>query len=258
MRKNLTYVQEGAPDFMRMLTGQSASSAANNDPRNPYRKPIGIEAKFQSDQPDDDEDDDETAHDILNEREEERPTVVVLKDGKHLDERQVKNILNNLPAGLSEAEIEKRLASALESNNTANKETQEEEESEDDQVPIDAHGKILFRRPKGSKPKSTSSSTTSSSTKSDKSITSTASKKNFENALLAEAEAKVQALKKTQQSGSTSSAGAGAGASEGSKRKASDNTSKDSKDSSSTTNTPKKKKLQKKTTTSLLSFNDDE
>ncbi|KAK3844073.1 MAG: hypothetical protein J3R72DRAFT_439726 [Linnemannia gamsii] len=264
MRKNLTYVQEGAPDFMRMLTGQSASSAANNDPRNPYRKPIGIEAKFQSDQPGDDEDDDETAHDILNEREEERPTVVVLKDGKHLDERQVKNILNNLPAGLSEAEIEKRLASALETNNAANKESQEEEEeSEDDQVPIDANGKILFRRPKGSKPKSTSSSITSSSTKSDKSITSTASKKNFENTILAEAEAKVNALKKNQQSGSNSStevgagAEAGTGASEGSKRKANDNNSKDSRDSSNTS-APKKKKLQKKTTTSLLSFNDDE
>lgn len=83
---------------MRMLTGQSASSAANNDPRNPYRKPLGIDAKFQSEHPSDD--DDETAHDILNEREEERPTVVVLKESKHLDERQVKNILNNLPPGI--------------------------------------------------------------------------------------------------------------------------------------------------------------
>lgn len=95
MRKNLAYVQEGKPDFMKMLTGQS-EEAANKDPRNPYRKPIGIEAKFQHEEQDDD---DETAHDILNEREEERPTVVVLKDGKHLDERQVKNILKNLPAG---------------------------------------------------------------------------------------------------------------------------------------------------------------
>jgi len=91
MRKNLTYVQQG-PDFMRMLTGQSATSA-----KNPYKQPIGIEAKFQGEEEDDD---DETAHDILNEREEERPTVVVLKDGKHLDERQVKNILKNLPAGM--------------------------------------------------------------------------------------------------------------------------------------------------------------
>jgi hypothetical protein len=103
MRKNLTYVQEGAPDFMRMLTGQSASSAANNDPRNPYRKPLGIDAKFHSEHGDDD-DDDETAHDILNEREEERPTVVVLKESKHLDERQVKNILNNLPPGREKME----------------------------------------------------------------------------------------------------------------------------------------------------------
>lgn len=95
MRKNLAYVQEGKPDFMKMLTGQSAE-AANKDPRNPYRKPIGIEAKFEHENQDNDE---ETAHDILNEREEERPTVVVLKDGKHLDERQVKNILKNLPAG---------------------------------------------------------------------------------------------------------------------------------------------------------------
>lgn len=94
MRKGLTYVSQG-PDFMRMLTGQS-SNAANNDPRNPYKKPIGIEAKFQTEESDDDDD---TAHDILNEREEERPTVVVLKDGKHLDERQVRNVLKNLPPG---------------------------------------------------------------------------------------------------------------------------------------------------------------
>lgn len=81
---------------MRMLTGQSGS-AADKDPRNPYKKPIGIEAKFQTEPSDDD--DDEPAHDLLNDREEERPTVVVLKDGKHLDERQVRNILKNLPPG---------------------------------------------------------------------------------------------------------------------------------------------------------------
>ena len=96
MRKGLTYVQQG-PDFMRMLTGRSSSDAAHNDPRNPYRKPIGVDAKFQHETQSDDDDD--TAHDILNEREEERPTVVVLKDSKHLDERQVKNILKNLPPG---------------------------------------------------------------------------------------------------------------------------------------------------------------
>ncbi|KAG0059202.1 hypothetical protein BGZ90_004585 [Linnemannia elongata] len=250
MRKNLTYVQEGAPDFMRMLTGQSASSAANNDPRNPYRKPIGIDAKFQSEQPSDD--DDETAHDILNEREEERPTVVVLKESKHLDERQVKNILNNLPPGLSEAEIKKRLANALEENNSNDNSKEEEEEDEEveDQDPVDANGKILFRRPKGSKSKSSTTTTTSSSsTKSEKqSVTSSASKKNFETALLAEAEAKVQAIKK--QSGPLA-AKTGTEITEGSKRKTSSN-------DNNTSEGPKKKKQQKKRTTSLLSFNDDE
>ncbi|KAF9545446.1 hypothetical protein EC957_010976 [Mortierella hygrophila] len=251
MRKNLTYVQEGAPDFMRMLTGQSASSAANNDPRNPYRKPIGIDAKFQSEQPSDD--DDETAHDILNEREEERPTVVVLKESKHLDERQVKNILNNLPPGLSEAEIKKRLASALEENNNNDnsKEEDEEDSDEEDQDPVDANGKILFRRPKGSKSKpSTTTASPSSSTKSEKqSVNSSASKKNFETALLAEAGAKVQAIKKKQSGSST--AKVGTETTEGSKRKSNSN-------DNNTSEAPKKKKQQKKTATSLLSFNDDE
>ncbi|KAF9919484.1 hypothetical protein FBU30_010970 [Linnemannia zychae] len=244
MRKNLAYVKEGGPDFMRMLTGQS-SSAANNDPRNPYRKPIGIEAKFQSDQPSDD-DDGETAHDILNEREEERPTVVVLKDGKHLDERQVKNILNNLPAGLSQAEIEKRLASGAgvgsDSKDNKNNEYENEDEEEDGQDPIDANGKILFRKPKGVKFKSKSTATMS--------INSSASKKNFETAILAEAEAKVQALKKKQSASKSLGQGTETTTiSDSSKRKA---------DNGSGPNISKKKRPQKKNTTSLLSFNEDE
>ncbi|KAF9327405.1 hypothetical protein BG006_009274 [Podila minutissima] len=175
MRKNLTYVQQG-PDFMRMLTGQSATSA-----KNPYKKPIGIEAKFQGEEEDDE---DETAHDILNEREEERPTVVVLKDGKHLDERQVKNILKNLPAGLSEAEIKRRLAEEMAGgSNSADQETPQEESSssEDDEADY-ADGKIRYRKPKGSKPK--------------KNANSTSNKKSFEETMLAEAEAKMKALKR--------------------------------------------------------------
>ncbi|KAF9376976.1 hypothetical protein CPB97_010498 [Podila verticillata] len=175
MRKNLTYVQQG-PDFMRMLTGQSATSA-----KNPYKKPIGIEAKFQGEEEDDD---DETAHDILNEREEERPTVVVLKDGKHLDERQVKNILKNLPAGLSEAEIQKRLAEEMASgSNYADQDSapQEEESSSEDE-PDYADGKIRYRKPKGSKSK--------------KGVNSTSNKKSFEETMLTEAEAKMKALKR--------------------------------------------------------------
>ncbi|KAF9086960.1 hypothetical protein BGX29_001131 [Mortierella sp. GBA35] len=243
MRKNLTYVQEGAPDFMRMLTGQSSSSSAANDPRNPYRKPIGIEAKFQPENPSDD--DDETAHDILNDREEERPTVVVLKGGKHLDERQAKNILNNLPAGLSEAEIEKRLASGAGLDTDTNNDNEEASEfsEEEDQDPVDTNGKILFRRPKGSKPKKSNP------------VNSSASKKDFESTVLAEAEAKVQALKnkkkKTVASTTTSTTTSSSSTTNGSKRKANDRNNSEA---------PKKKKQQqqKKTTTSLLSFDDEE
>ncbi|KAG0252902.1 hypothetical protein BG011_006691 [Mortierella polycephala] len=227
LRKGLTYVQQG-PDFMRMLTGQT-SNAANNDPRNPYRKPIGIEAKFQTENQSDD--DDETAHDILNEREEERPTVVVLKDGKHLDERQVKNILKNLPLGLSDAEIQKRLAEELE-NPTSEKDKDDDEDEEDEQESVDANGKILFRKPKGSK---------SSSTKKGSS-NSVGSKKSFEEALLGEAESKVQALKRKSGSlpaGSTSS---------GKKGEVKGNSD------------PEKRKKKQKTAkpTSLLSFDDEE
>ncbi|KAF9951401.1 hypothetical protein BGZ70_001007 [Mortierella alpina] len=196
MRKGLTYVQQG-PDFMRMLTGRSSTDAANNDPRNPYRKPIGVEAKFQHETQSDDDDD--TAHDILNEREEERPTVVVLKDSKHLDERQVKNILKNLPPGLSDAEIQRRLAdetAKLESKGAARtdgEDDDDEEDEDDDQDPVDANGKILFRRPKGAKAK------TSKGAKSTFS-----SQKSFEETLLAEAESKANGLKR--KSGSSDSA----------------------------------------------------
>ncbi|KAF9179949.1 hypothetical protein BGZ51_006529 [Haplosporangium sp. Z 767] len=227
LRKGLTYVQQG-PDFMRMLTGQS-SNAANNDPRNPYRKPIGIEAKFHTENQSDD--DDETAHDILNEREEERPTVVVLKDGKHLDERQVKNILKNLPPGLSEAEIQKRLAEELENPTSDLDKEDDDNEEEDEQEPVDADGKILFRKPKGSK----SNSTKKGSSK------SVGSKKSFEEALLGEAESKVQALKR--KSGSLSAG----------------STSSGKKGEAKGSNDPEKKKKQKTAkSTSLLSFDDEE
>lgn len=100
LRQGLSYVQEGKPDFMKMLTGQSApssSSASGTSGSHPhYKKPIGIEAKFQHEE---DEDEDEDGHDLLNLREEERPTVVVLKGSKHLDERQARNVLKNLPPG---------------------------------------------------------------------------------------------------------------------------------------------------------------
>ncbi|KAF9279813.1 hypothetical protein BGZ68_007688 [Mortierella alpina] len=194
MRKGLTYVQQG-PDFMRMLTGRSSSDAAHNDPRNPYRKPIGVDAKFQHETQSDDDDD--TAHDILNEREEERPTVVVLKDSKHLDERQVKNILKNLPPGLSDAEIQRRLAdetAKLESKGNVDADGEDDEDEEDDdQDPVDADGKILFRRPKGAKAKTSKGVKSSSS-----------SKKSFEETLLAEAQSKASDLKR--KSGSSDSA----------------------------------------------------
>ncbi|KAG0199026.1 hypothetical protein BGX28_007617 [Mortierella sp. GBA30] len=225
LRKGLTYVQQG-PDFMRMLTGQS-SNAANNDPRNPYRKPIGIEAKFQTEQSDDD---DETAHDLLNEREEERPTVVVLKDGKHLDERQVKNVLKNLPPGLSEAEIQKRLSEETEKlQDTKDGDDDEEDEDEgDDQDPVDANGKILFRRPKGAKAKSK---------------TDSSKKKSFEETLLAVAQSKANALKrKSESSSGPSSSG----------EKKSEGKEKD-KDAST-----KKKKQKTVKATALLSFDDEE
>ncbi|KAF9938642.1 hypothetical protein BGZ67_010596 [Mortierella alpina] len=231
MRKGLTYVQQG-PDFMRMLTGRSSTDAANNDPRNPYRKPIGVDAKFQHDTQSDDDDD--TAHDILNEREEERPTVVVLKDSKHLDERQVKNILKNLPPGLSDAEIQRRLAdetAKLQSKGNADAEDEDnEDEEDDDQDPVDANGKILFRRPKGARTKTSKGVRSSSS-----------SKKSFEETLLAEAESKANSLKR--KPGSSDSAG-----SKVSGKKA------EGKDSDGT---PKKKK-QKTAKPLTLSFDDQE
>ncbi|KAG0079574.1 hypothetical protein BGZ93_006543 [Podila epicladia] len=221
MRKNLTYVQQG-PDFMRMLTGQSATST-----KNPYKKPIGIEAKFQGEEEDDE---DETAHDILNEREEERPTVVVLKDGKHLDERQVKNILKNLPAGLSEAEIKKRLAEEMAGGSvSADQDTPQEElsSSEDDEEEY-ADGKIRYRKPKGSKTK--------------KNANSTSSKKSFEETILAEAEAKMKALKRK------------AGVVDSEEKNKDKGGSKGKEDSS----VKKKKPKTKAVASSLLSFGDEE
>ncbi|KAG0364874.1 hypothetical protein BC939DRAFT_508603 [Gamsiella multidivaricata] len=242
MRKNLTYVQQG-PDFMRMLTGQSAD-AAYKDPRNPYKKPIGIEAKFQTDDPSDDED--ENAHDLLNEREEERPTVVVLKDGKHLDERQVRNVLKNLPPGLSDLEIQKRLAEETEKLNNGpsdDNEEEQEEEEEEDQDPVDTNGKILFRKPKGSRTKSKKES-----------ITSASSKKSFGETLLAEAEAKVNALKR--KSGASSSAKLATVVKKGDT--SSNNNSSSSGGGGGGGGGPKAKKQKSAKATSLLSFDDEE
>ncbi|KAF9416958.1 hypothetical protein BGZ94_010072 [Podila epigama] len=204
MRKGLAYVHQG-PDFMKMLTGQSATSD-----KNPYKKPIGIEAKFQTEGGDDDDDDDDTAHDILNEREEERPTVVVLKDGKHLDERQVKNILKNLPAGLSEAEIQKRLAegmtagkgkeakggasSSLSTTTAAAASSSSEDENDDTDY---ADGKVRYHRPKGSKAKSKTGSLAATDGKAG-------SKRSFEEIMLSEAQVKMKELQQTKKAGGTS------------------------------------------------------
>ncbi|KAF9168966.1 hypothetical protein BGX21_002841 [Mortierella sp. AD011] len=241
MRKGLTYVAQG-PDFMRMLTGQS-SNAANNDPRNPYKKPIGIEAKFQTEE----DDDDETAHDILNEREEERPTVVVLKDGKHLDERQVRNVLKNLPPGLSEAEIQKRLAEEMDKVDKDDGDD-DEEEDDDDQEPVDANGKILFRRPKGSKIKAKKQSNTTSSTN---------KRQTLEEIISEETAAKANALKRK--------AGAGLGPkgvnSADKKNKKEGNSNNGGSNNSSNSDSvglAKKKKKTAKSAMSLLSFDDEE
>ncbi|KAG0306443.1 hypothetical protein BGZ98_002370 [Dissophora globulifera] len=251
MRKGLTYVQEGAPDFMRMLTGRTADAAAN-DPRNPYRKPIGIEAKFQTENASDD--DDEPAHDILNEREEERPTVVVLKDGKHLDERQVRNILKNLPPGLSEADIQRHLAEEMEKLNShegvGDNEDDEEEEEDDDHDPIDANGKILFRKPKSSSKKKNSSS--SSASKKDSTATSIASLKNFEETLLGDAQARANALKRK------SGAIASASSTESTPKSGVKPSSSTSKSISGAGKGSSEKKKKQKTAVSLLSFGDDE
>ncbi|KAF9994678.1 hypothetical protein BGZ80_006808 [Entomortierella chlamydospora] len=244
MRKGLTYVAQG-PDFMRMLTGQS-SSAANNDPRNPYKKPIGIEAKFQTEEEDDD---DETAHDILNEREEERPTVVVLKDGKHLDERQVRNVLKNLPPGLSEAEIQKRLAEEMDKVDKDDGDDDEDDDDDDDQEPVDANGKILFRRPKGSKIKAKKQSNTTSSTN---------KRQTLEEIISEETAAKANALKRK--------AGAGPGpkgansADKNSKKEGNSNNGGNNNSSNSDSVGLAKKKKQKiaKSAMSLLSFDDEE
>ncbi|KAF9579835.1 hypothetical protein BGW38_003746 [Lunasporangiospora selenospora] len=242
IRKGLAYVQHG-PDFMRMLTGQT-SNAADKDPRNPYRKPIGIDAKFQHEQDDDDDDD---------------PTVVVLKDKKHLDERQVRNILSNLPpgkcgillclfpTGLSESEIQKRLAEALsqaeqdgDNDDNSNNNNGGDSSSEEEAEPVDANGKILFRRPKGTKSKS--KTTTSSSTASTPSKT-VGSKKDFEETLLAEAQAKANHLKRKSADPSVTDAKP---------------LPKGNKPKGGEASALKKKKVAKAAPTSLLSFDDEE
>ncbi|CAO3571622.1 unnamed protein product [Mortierella alpina] len=214
MRKGLTYVQQG-PDFMRMLTGRSSTNAANNDPRNPYRKPIGVEAKFQHETQSDDDDD--TAHDILNEREEERPMVV------------------NLPPGLSDAEIQRRLAdetAKLESKGAANSgDEDDEDDEEDDQDAVDANGKILFRRPKGAKAKASKAAKSTFS-----------SKKSFEETLLAEAESKANGLKRKSGFSDAASSKASGKKTEG-------------KDSDGTT---KKKKQKSARPSAMLSFDDEQ
>ncbi|KAF9348455.1 hypothetical protein BGX26_000148 [Mortierella sp. AD094] len=248
MRKGLTYVAQG-PDFMRMLTGQS-SNAANNDPRNPYKKPIGIEAKFQTEENDDD--DDETAHDILNEREEERPTVVVLKDGKHLDERQVRNVLKNLPPGLSEAEIQKRLAEEMDKlGQDDDDDDEEKEEDDDDQEPVDANGKILFRRPKGSKIKAKKQLTTASSTNKQQSL---------EEIISEETVVKANALKRKAGEGSTSKGVNSADKKDKKDKKegSSNNTGDNSSYNNNSSSAKKKKQKTTKPTASLLSFDDEE
>ncbi|KAF9166365.1 hypothetical protein DFQ26_008049 [Actinomortierella ambigua] len=211
LRKGLSYVQEGKPDFMKMLTGQSSSASSSNASHPHYKKPIGIEAKFEHD----DDEDDEDGHDLLNLREEERPSVVVLKDGKHLDERQARNVLKNLPPGLSEAEIQTALENAEKEGSTSS-------EEEDDAVPVDENGKILFRKPKS---KAASVDTTT------KASAGGSKKRTLEESLLGEAKQKVEALKK--------------------KKK------EDSKEGGITT-IKKKSSKAKATSKSLLSFDDEE
>ncbi|CAG8552983.1 2629_t:CDS:2 [Dentiscutata erythropus] len=81
------------------------------------------------------EDDNGESSDELDElnakREEERPQIVVLKEGKHLSEKEVKKILE------SKEKNEKKESSS------------EEEESQEDSPAIDEKtGKLLFRQPK--------------------------------------------------------------------------------------------------------------
>jgi hypothetical protein len=137
--------------------------------------------------------------------------------------------------GLSEAEIQKRLAEETDKLNqeSGQEGEDEDEDSEEDQDPVNANGKIMFRKPKGSKIKGRKET-----------VISTSSKKNFEETLLSEAEAKVNALKRKGESGSSSTSTAKAPAVD--------------KKNASSSGGPKKKKQKAAKTTSLLSFDDEE
>ena len=106
--------------------------------------------------------------------------------------------------------------------------------------PVDANGKILFRRPKGSKKSAKDNKGTTG-------LNSSKNKKSFEEIMLAEAEAKVNQLKR--KSGAVA-AGGSVTTESGSKKPAASK-----KTESSGT---KKKQKTSKATTSMLSFGDEE
>lgn len=105
--------------------------------------------------------------------------------------------------------------------------------------PVDANGKILFRRPKGSK-KSTKDS------KETTGLNSSKSKKSFEEIMLSEAKGKVSQLKRK----SGEAAAGGSTTTEPGSKKA---TASKKTESSGTKKKPKTSKA-----TSMLSFDDEE
>lgn len=145
--------------------------------------------------------------------------------------------------GLSEAEIQKRLAEELEKHydgqaERSDGEEEDDDDEQDDQSPsVDENGKILFRRPKGSKLKGKTGSASSS-------------KKNFEETLLGDARAKANDLKRK--------AGSSGGATSSQPSTAATLGSSSSSKSTTGSDTTKKKKQKTAKTTSLLSFDDEE
>lgn len=152
--------------------------------------------------------------------------------------------------GLSEAEIQKRLAEESErighDTQAEGSEEEEQDDGDDDEAPsVDANGKILFKRPKGSKLKGKTGSTTSTNDKTKK--------KSFEETLLAEAKAKANDLKR--KTGSSTHSVSSPSIPSSSKSPTGD-TNNNSGSSSDVKKTKKKQKTAK--TTSLLSFDDEE
>ncbi|CAG8777351.1 8758_t:CDS:2 [Gigaspora margarita] len=108
--RGLTY-DAPTPPFLRGITQPSEEAKLENE--------------------DDNSESSDELEEINAKREEERPQIVVLKEGKHLSEKEVKKILETRE------------------KNTAEESLSEEEEIQEDSPAVDEKtGKLLFRQPK--------------------------------------------------------------------------------------------------------------